>query len=97
VTAAAQKVYVDDTGTRIILDCGQDVSAATAREIVVRKPDGTSATWAAEASGTDAIAYTTLADTLDQAGRWRLQARVTLPTGVWRGSTVDLLVYRHFA
>ena len=90
------KVYVGDTGTVIVLDCGQDISAATARSIEVRKPDGSVASWAASASGANSIAYTTLAGSFDQAGPWRLQAKVTLPSGVWRGATAELQVYAAF-
>lgn len=90
------KVYIGDAGTVITLDCGTDISAATAREIEVRKPDGSTATWAAVASGSNAIAYTTLAGTFDMAGRWRLQAHVTLASGEWLGETAVLDVYTPF-
>lgn len=90
------KVYTGDTGTVITLDCGQDISAASARSIEVRKPDGAAATWSAVASGSNSIAFTTLAGTLDMPGRWRLQARVTLPSGVWLGETAALDVYSPF-
>ena len=90
------KVYVGDTGTAIILDCGQDVSAATARSIEYRKPDGTTGSWSASASGTNSIRFDSLAGTFDQAGRWQLQAKVTLATGLWRGATAELLVYAAF-
>lgn len=90
------KIYVGDTGTVITLDCGQDISAASARSIEVRRPDGTTTSWAAVASGSNAIAYTTLAGSLDMAGRWKLQARITLPSGVWRGETAVLDVYTPF-
>ena len=90
------RTYVGDTGTVITLDCGTDVSAATARNIEARKPDGTLATWVATASGTTAIRFTTLADTLDQAGTWRQQAHVVLPSGEWRGDTVPLQVLALF-
>lgn len=93
---STQKVYVGDTGTLIVLDCGQDISTATARSISVRKPDGTTTTWAAVASGTDSIAYTSLAGTFDRPGLWRLQAQVTLPSGEWAGATVLLEVFRPF-
>ncbi len=91
------KVYTGDTGTVIVLDCGQDISAATARSIAVRKPDGSSTSWAAVAEGTDSIKHTSLADTFDQAGDYQLQAVVTLPSGTWRGETVALHVYSPFA
>lgn len=90
------KPYVGDTGTVITLDCGQDISAATARAIEVRKPDGTTTSWTASASGTNAIQCTTLAGTLDMPGRWLLQASVTLPSGQWRGETAQLIVYSPF-
>lgn len=91
-----QKSYVGDTGTAIILDCGQDISAASARSIHARKPDNTVVTWPAIASGSNSIRFDTLADTLDQPGTWRLQAHVTLPTGEWSGATAELLVYAAF-
>lgn len=90
------KTYVGDIGTRITLDCGTDISAATARSIEVRKPDGTTTSWPAVASGTDALYFDTLADSLDRAGDWRLQAKVTLPSGIWLGETVLLRVYAPF-
>lgn len=90
------KVYVGDTGTAIILDCGQDISAATVRSIEVRKPNGSRASWAATASGTNAIRFDTISTTLDQPGVWKLQAKVTLSSGVWRGETVELDVYAPF-
>lgn len=90
------KSYVGDTGTVITLDCGTDISTASARSIAVRKPDLTTTSWAADASGTDSVAFTTLADTLDQPGVWRLQAVVTLGSGTWRGETVLLQVYANF-
>jgi hypothetical protein len=91
------KVYTGDTGTVIVLDCGQNVSTATARSIAVRKPDGTTTSWTAVAEGTDSIKYTSVAETFDQAGDYQLQALVTLPSGAWRGETAMLRVYSPFA
>lgn len=90
------KSYVGDTGTVITLDCGTDVSSATVRSIEVRKPDGSTTSWSASASGANSLAFTTLAGTLDQAGEWLLQAKVTLPTGVWLGETVPIEVAEVF-
>lgn len=89
----SEKIYVADTGTAIILDCGHDVSAASARSIVVRKPDGTFANWAAVASGTTAIRFDSLAGTFDMPGVWRVQAKVTIGSGSWLGETVAFTVY----
>lgn len=90
------KTYVGDTGTVITLDCGTDISGASALVIKVRKPDRTTTTWTATASGTDSMTFTTLAGTLDQAGTWRLQAMVTLPSGQWLGETAELEVHKAF-
>lgn len=86
------KVYVGDTGTRITLNCGTDISSASALEILARKPGGTAVTWTATLSGSDGLYYDTQAATLDQAGDWSLQARVVIGSGVWRGETVLLTV-----
>ena len=90
------KTYTGDTGTVITLDCGQDISTASVRNILVRKPDGTAATWTASASGTTAIQFTTLAGTFDMPGQWLLQAQVTVGGGTWRGETAQLMVYAPF-
>lgn len=92
----SEKTYVGDTGTAIILDCGHDISAASARSIAVRKPDGTTTTWAALASGTTAIRFDTLAGSLDIPGDYALQPQVTLPAGAWKGKTVRLEVLAAF-
>lgn len=90
------KTYVGDTGTAIVLDCGTDISAASARTIEVLKPDNTATSWAAVAEGSDSLRFDTLADTLDQPGDWKLQAKVAIGAGVWRGETVILRVYANY-
>lgn len=90
------KTYVGDTGTAIVLDCGQDISTATVRSIEVRKPDGSVTSWPAVASGATAISFTTVAGTLDAPGKWLLQAHITLGGGAWRGETAALAVYAAF-
>lgn len=95
--SATNKVYLGSIGTAIVLDCGQDISAATARSIDVKKPDGDVVSWAAVAEGTNSIKFITVGGSLDQTGKWRLQARVTMPTGTWPGDTATLIVYGPFA
>jgi hypothetical protein len=91
------KTYVGDTDTAIILDCGTNISASSARTIEARKPDGSVVSWTATLEGTTGVRYNTLANTLDQAGEWQLQAKVTIGSGVWRGETVLLQVHQVFA
>lgn len=90
---ATNKVYVGDTGTAIIVDSGVDISAATAMSIEVRKPDGVIVSLPANASGLTALRFDTLPDTLDVPGAWRVQPKVTLPSGTWRGETAVMQVY----
>lgn len=81
---ATTTVFAGDVGTRIVLDCGEDVSPSIVRKIVVRKPSGIKIEWSAVLDGTESIQYTTLTGDLDEVGRWRLQAYVEMPA--WRGS-----------
>lgn len=85
------KVYVGDVGTEITLDCGTDVSAATQKKIVVRKPSGARLEWTASLQGSNYIKYVTQAGDIDMSGVWKLQAAIDLPE--WSGTgEVALLV-----
>ena len=87
-----EEVFVGDVGTEIVLDCKEDISAATAREIVARRPNGTRVAWSAVADGTTAIKYVTQDGDLCVAGNWKLQARVELPGWSGRGEVASLVV-----
>lgn len=59
-----------------------DLSEATTKQFIFRKPDGSllpvDAVWTN--GGTDANAeYVTVAGDIDQVGEWRLQARLVMP------------------
>ena len=92
----ADKTYVGDTGTVIILDCGSDITASTVRTIEAQRPDLTTVSWPASIVAPNSISFTTLVGSLNAAGKWKLQARVTLPTGEWRGGTASFVVYLPF-
>lgn len=86
-------LYLGEFGVPIRLECGIDITAATALSINVRKPDGATAVWPALAQGTTAIQYFVQAGDLAVVGLWRLQARVVGPGGSDRlGSTAMLSV-----
>lgn len=98
---AANEIHLDDIGTifRVTLmddTVAADVSGATEMYIIFSKPSGTTVQKTAVhyTDGTDGIIqYTTIADDLDETGNWKLQARVTLPSGTWSSDTQKFKVY----
>ena len=81
------KHYSGETGTEIRLNCGCDISAASATVIYCRKPSGTTATWTATVYGTNYIRYYTGSTDLNETGVYRVQAGITLGTWTGRGET----------
>lgn len=84
-----EQVFVGDVGTvfkATIKDNGVvvDLSSATLKEIIFKKPDGSRLTKTAlfYTDGTDGIiVYTAVAGDLDLAGMWQWQARITVTSG----------------
>lgn len=89
------KVYVGDEGTRIELDPVCDLTGVLIKKILVKKPDGIETEWPAEVSA-NKLFYLTLANTLDQAGAWILQAYIENASGKWRGESAILSVFNKF-
>jgi hypothetical protein len=89
---AANEIHLGDIGTvfEVTLKDGDaivDVSTATAKTIYFLKPNGTTLVAKSadfKSDGSDGIIqYTTVANDLDELGKWKIQARVILPTGTW--------------
>ncbi len=76
-------IYLGETDTTIELDCGVDVSAATLMQIHYRTPTGIEGNWTAAQSGPTVIYYITVANDLNEASRWQIQAYVETPD--WKG------------
>jgi hypothetical protein len=68
------KVYVGDARVRITLETGIDISSAPELEIAFQRPDGTAGAWPATLDGSEDMYVDTETGTLDQEGRWVLQA-----------------------
>jgi hypothetical protein len=92
------KVYVDDLGTLIQLDVGEDINTASTIEIKVKEPDGTEVTWSATESSGDSnvIEHTIVAEDIDQPGSYLLQAHIVLGTWTGVGETAQLQVHEKF-
>lgn len=92
------KVVKGNIGTRLILDVGVDISAATVRKIKAMPPSGTEKEWTAQAEGTTAIRYTTTTvGDLDEAGLWTLAAYIETANFKGHGRPVEIMVMEPFA
>lgn len=97
----SQEIHVGDVGTIFevtVTDSGVavDISAATTKQIIFAKPDGTIVVKDAVfvGTGTDGkLKYTTIANDLDLKGDWRLQVKVVLPSGTWKSDIQEFKVY----
>lgn len=100
---ACEEIHVGDIGTvfraTITDDCVDtivDVSGATTQQFTFLKPDATTVTVTTTfyTDGTDGIIeYATILDDLDQAGTWKIQGKVILPTGTWSTDIHKFKVY----
>lgn len=87
----ASEIHVNDVGTRFlatIKDDGDvvDVSNASVINMIFKQPDDQIVHKAASllTDGTDGkIYYDTVAGDLDEAGQYKLQGRVSLPSGTY--------------
>lgn len=92
------KIYKDDVGTEIILDCETDITNALSFIIKVRKPDKTEVEWVAELkpNETTKMRYFIQEGDLDQKGKYFVQAYPDLDTWQGRGETAEIIVYDHY-
>ena len=87
-------VRVGDIGTpiRVTIEDDEgavDVSAATTLQLIFRKPSGAilekTATLVGDGTG-GVIQYPLAGGDVDEAGNWRVQAKVVIGTGTWRST-----------
>lgn len=80
-----ETITLNDLGTSLQItvtedDVAVDISAATGRAIILKKPDGTTSEKTATllTDGTDGIvAYSTVTGDIDQLGIWDYRAKIT--------------------
>jgi hypothetical protein len=97
-----RKHYVGEIGTEVIIDCGQDITAATNTSIAVLKPDGTTTSWTPAniytiSGATRYLRYVTVAGDFDQAGIYEAQASLTLGSWTGLGETTSFVIYDTFS
>jgi len=87
----ASEIHVNDVGTKFLAtikdnDVVVDVSSATSITMIFKKPDDEimQKTGTLESDGTDGkVYYSTIVGDLDEAGLYKLQAKVVLATGTY--------------
>lgn len=85
-------VTEEDIGVQFRLNTGIDLSAATTANIHYKKPSGDTGTWTGATASTSYVTYTTVADDLDEDGKWELQAYVVTPSWTLRGTKATVRV-----
>lgn len=86
------KAYVGDVGTQVILDTNEDLSTALAQSIKVKKPSGDEETWEADVTESTKVSHTTGTGDFDEAGIYKLNSYVQLPSWQGHGKTVAIRV-----
>jgi len=86
------KIYVNTIGLVVILDCKEDISAATTVIIKVEKPNGVTVEWTSAIYNTNFVKYTTESGDLPLPGDYKLQAHFTLGDWTGPGDTAILVI-----
>lgn len=97
------EIHKGDVGTVFTVtveNCNsqEDLSAATLKQILFKKPSGTLLTKTASFStdGTDGIlTYTTIAGDLDEVGTWKIQAYLEFASGSYHTEYTSFKVERN--
>ena len=99
----ANEIHQNDVGTQFLVtvkdgSSAVNISSATTKQLIIKKPSGTKLTKAAAYStdGTDGkIYYNTVADDLDEAGTYKLQGKVIISDGTFYTDITTFKVYRN--
>lgn len=100
-TCSNQEIHVNDIGTAFevtLEDCGTvvDLTGVISIEYNFTDPQGNNEvkSGALLTDGTDGkVVYTLQSGDLDEAGIWKLQVKVQLPTGTWNSNIEKFRVY----
>lgn len=100
------EIHKDDIGVKLRVtivdddDAAIDISAATTKQIVLKKPNGDILTKTAsfEADGSDGIIYyTTISGDLDAIGTWKIQGIVIISSYTYHSSIESFKVHRNIS
>ena len=88
---ATNEIHLGDIGTTFLITVTDgtdaiDISSATTKQLILADPSGNSSAKTAEfnTDGTDGVLkYITVADDIDETGKWNIQAKFILTGGTW--------------
>jgi hypothetical protein len=92
---------INSIGVKFKIDIGEDITLATTKNLIFLKPDGSIVTMAGTIEDLVYLTYETVlaADgttLLDQAGLWRVTAKIVLPTFTGYGDACEFFVEGEF-
>lgn len=94
----ADKVYVKDIGSQIVLETGEDISSGSEFKLLAKNPTSGKVLYLSAAiGGTTQIVHTKNAKTFNVAGTWKLQGRVRIGGDVYYSEICYLAVERTLA
>ncbi len=100
---AANEIHQNDIGTKFLVtikdgDSAVDISGASTKQIIIKKPSGTNLTNAASfnSDGTDGkIYYNALSGDLDETGTYKIQGKVVIASGTFYTDIQSFKVHRN--
>ena len=100
---AANEIHVNDVGTQFLVtvtdgSSAVDISSATTKELIIKKPSGTKLTKATSfnTDGTDGkMQYSISYDDLYEAGSYKLQGKVVISDGTFYTDIHTFKVHRN--
>tara|TARA_R100000008_G_C3580871_1_gene168420 strand:- start:668 stop:976 length:309 start_codon:yes stop_codon:yes gene_type:complete len=99
----ANEIHQNDIGTKFVVtikdgSSAVDVSGATTKQIIFKKPSGTTLTKAAafNSDGSDGIIYYSAAsEDLDETGTYKIQGKVVISDGTFYTDIQSFKVHRN--
>jgi len=97
----ADKHFIGEINTQIIVDVGQDVANSSVHSLRVKKPNNTVVTWNAEVYAISGVSrylrYFTTQNDLDVTGLYELQSYIKIGSWEGFGDTAQFMVYSLFS
>lgn len=89
----ANRPFIGDIGTAIIVNTKEDLTTATLIELKVKKPSGTEVVWPGTIYELTKIRYIIQEGDFNESGEYQIQAYVVFPAWEGLGETSKFMVF----